>query len=121
MNAAKAAPIRAKRKDYDDAELVLQLAQGRRTMGEIARELGTSPDLLRKIAAGKRRPHLQPLIRRARARIQRHLRRRIRRRAAAAFRRHLKIMGTGTPPMARRSREFLLTRLVQPLTEGTGP
>ena len=116
MNAAKAAPIRAKRKDYDDAELVLQLAQGRRTMGEIARELHGYPK-----SRGSARPHLQPLIRRARARIQRHLRRRIRRRAAAAFRRHLKIMGTGTPPMARRSREFLLTRLVQPLTEGTGP
>jgi len=100
------------RKAYDEAVLVFELARRRRPTAEIARELGVSVELVNKIAAGQRRPHLQRDIRKARRTLDNRLRALVRRKALAAFRRHMRIIRTGSSRAAGRSREYILSRTI---------
>jgi len=102
----------SQRKAYDEAVLVFELARRRRPTAEIARELGVSVELVNKIAAGQRRPHLQRGIRKARRTLDNRLRALVRRKALAAFRRHMRIIRTGSARAAGRSREYILSRTI---------
>ncbi len=54
-----------KRKDYDDDELVMAIAQGSKTYTQIARDFGISRTMLYYIISGKERPELQPKLKAA--------------------------------------------------------
>ena len=63
-------PGRAKTKDYDDAELVIELARGTMSLSQLARRMGLARKTLRQVRQGVFRAELQPLIRELRGRAE---------------------------------------------------
>ena len=93
-------------KDYDDDELVMELARGASPVTHIARRVGLHPRTVSGIKAGQVRPELMPRIRAARARLDRRLEARVRRAMLARVRRLVR-KGLSSR-RARTSREALL-------------
>lgn len=106
-------PVRRvhKRKDYDDQELAMALAQGA-TPHEIAHRIGLSVRTICHIRKGRFRRDLQPAIRRERGRLDRRLLAGVRRAFLARTRRLLRL-GLTNRPGASQAREALLDIVMQ--------
>ncbi len=63
-------PGRAKTKDYDDTELVIELARGTMSLSQLAGRVGLDRKTLRQVRRGVLRAELQPLIRELRGRAE---------------------------------------------------
>jgi len=103
-----------KLKDYDDGELVMELARGARPSRQIARRLGLCKDMVCKIRRGARRPDLQPRICRARERLERRLLVQVRRRVAA-------IRRSGARRSGPKPKDYDDAELVMELARGARP
>lgn len=115
-------PVRRirKRKDYDDGELVMELARNIRPPSQIARRFGLAKGMICAIRLGLRRRELQPAIRRARARLDRRLLARVRRGLVARVRRLVR-EGLSNRRGAREAREALLSHVTQDDIPGAIP
>jgi transcriptional regulator with XRE-family HTH domain len=103
-------PRTRKKKNYDDEVLVMAIARGDKTYGQIAGQVGLSRKTVSRIACGTHRPDLQPRIQAATRAFLDQTQRLAAAWATQVMAKHVKEGLEGRGETARRCREYVLSQ-----------
>ena len=97
-------------KDYDENLLVDLIARNDLRTRQIARRVGLSASMVRRIAAGSNRPDLQPRIEEARQHYARQVRRAVTRELGGLIRVHVRNGKANSNEYGRKCREWVMNK-----------